>query len=97
MGKDKKEKLILIKRFSFDLYNRVMFNEISIQDAYNKMNEKLTHKFPVKGMSILFYETYVIILSQPVGTFFYVQKIVQFELITLNIYCTGPHVCKDIN
>ena len=50
MGKNKKDKLIEIKRFSFDLYNRVMFDEISVQDAYNKMNEKLHMVKEFKGV-----------------------------------------------
>ena len=50
MGKDNKEKLVEIKRYSFELYNRVMFNEISVQDAYNEMYAKINVVSEFKGI-----------------------------------------------
>tara|TARA_B100000282_G_C31708923_1_gene480111 strand:+ start:139 stop:438 length:300 start_codon:yes stop_codon:yes gene_type:complete len=44
-----KEKLEEIKRFSFDLYNRVLFKEISVQDAYNRVGKSRWNVTEFKG------------------------------------------------
>ena len=49
MGKSKKEKLIEIKQHSFELYNKVQFGDIELQDAYNQMGRELINVSEFKG------------------------------------------------
>ena len=41
MAKSKEDKLIEIKQHSFELYNKVQFGDIELQDAYNQMGREL--------------------------------------------------------
>lgn len=49
MPKSNKEKLIEIKQHSFELYNKVQFGDISVQDAYNQMGRELIKVKEFKG------------------------------------------------
>ena len=49
MPKSNKEKLIEIKQHSFELYNKVKFKDISVQDAYNQMGRELINVKEFKG------------------------------------------------
>ena len=49
MPKSNKEKLVEIKQHSFELYNKVQFGDISVQDAYNQMGRELIIVNEFKG------------------------------------------------
>ena len=49
MSKSKDDKLIEIKQHSFELYNKVKFGDIELQDAYNQMGRELINVSEFKG------------------------------------------------
>ena len=49
MSKSKDDKLIEIKQHSFELYNKVKFGDIELQDAYNQMGRELIKVTEFKG------------------------------------------------
>ena len=49
MPKSNKEKLVEIKQHSFELYNKVQFGDIDVQDAYNQMGRELIKVTEFKG------------------------------------------------
>ena len=49
MAKDKPSKLKEIKHYSFELYNKVQFGDMDLQDAYNQMGRELTKTSEYKG------------------------------------------------
>ena len=49
MPKSNEDKLIEIKQHSFELYNKVKFKDISVQDAYNQMGRELIKVKEFKG------------------------------------------------
>ena len=49
MSKSKDDKLIEIKQHSFELYNKVKFVDIELQDAYNQMGRELIKVSEFKG------------------------------------------------
>jgi len=49
MSKSNEDKLIEIKQHSFELYNKVQFGDISVQDAFNQMGRELLSVKEFKG------------------------------------------------
>jgi hypothetical protein len=49
MPKSNKEKLVEIKQHSFELYNKVQFGDLSVQEAYNQMGRELIVVTEFKG------------------------------------------------
>ena len=49
MPKSNEDKLVEIKQHSFELYNKVKFGDISVQDAYNQMGRELIKVKEFKG------------------------------------------------
>ena len=49
MPKSNEDKLVEIKQHSFELYNKVKFGDISVQDAYNQMGRELIKVTEFKG------------------------------------------------
>ena len=49
MPKSNEDKLVEIKQHSFELYNKVKFGDISVQDAYNQMGRELINVTEFKG------------------------------------------------
>ena len=52
MPKSNEDKLVEIKQHSFELYNKVKFGDISVQDAYNQMGRELIKVKEFKGEEI---------------------------------------------